>query len=271
MSKAYQQDPNTINFSKISTYLRCPMQYYFSYIQQIKVPPAAALSFGSAFHKALEYNYRQKIESRADLKTKDVQDMFAAEFEAAVEGAKFKEKQDPAEMLDHGVLCVGCYHDPKIAAQYDCQAISPQVQPLMVEQEFIVEFDNLKKKMMGTIDLVAEGDIIRDTKTSASKPSKDSAFKSFQLTTYFLGHRIMTKRDAKGIIIDYVVKTKKPQIISLPDERSEQDVKALLDMIGKIEFAISNNLWYPNPHNFMCTPEGCGYWEICQAGRKVSF
>ncbi|HRZ15326.1 MAG TPA: PD-(D/E)XK nuclease family protein [Candidatus Omnitrophota bacterium] len=269
MAKQYQEDPGTINFSKISTYLRCPLQYYFRYVMKIKTPPTAPLTFGSAFHKAVEHNYRQKIDSKKDLKTKEVQDKFAADFEVGARDTIWQPDEDKSKMLDLGVLCVSVYHDDAVAQRFDSRAISPQVQPSMVEEEFEVNFENMAKPMKGTIDLVDQNIVIRDTKTTARTPGPDEAFKNFQLTTYTLGYKIKTGKMPKGIALDYVVKTKAPKVVTLKDQRSEEDIDALLNTIGKVEFAIEHELWYPNPHNFMCGPKGCGNWEACQAGRKV--
>lgn len=266
--RSYQHDASVINFSKISDYMRCPLKYYFAYIAKISTPKTSGLTFGSAFHAAVEHNYRQKITSRQDIKTKDIQDKFAAAFDDLGKATDFGEDK-PAALLDHGVLCVGCYHDQKIATEYDCQAISPQVQPTMVEQTFTVEFENFEKPLMGSIDLITEGEIIRDTKTAASKPSPDSTFKSNQLTCYTLGHKILTGKMPAGVALDYVVKTKKPQIITLEDTRTQADIDMFLVTVGRVEWAIAHGLFYPNFSNMMCTPKGCGYWfgANCLGGR----
>jgi hypothetical protein len=46
-----------ISISQISTFFMCEMQYFFSYIQGVKIPPNAALTVGSATHKGVQKLY----------------------------------------------------------------------------------------------------------------------------------------------------------------------------------------------------------------------
>lgn len=48
-----------LSFSQIETFQTCPLQYRYRYLQQIPVPPSAALSFGDSVHKTLRDFYDQ--------------------------------------------------------------------------------------------------------------------------------------------------------------------------------------------------------------------
>jgi hypothetical protein len=245
------------------------------------IPPKAALTFGSAFHKAIEHNYKQKIKSKKDLKLKEIKEAFASAFDDGAKKTNW-DGDDPDKLKDHGILCISCYHDDKIAIEHDCRAIAPTINPIACEQEFDFPLTGSNRTMKGYIDLVddktedgieingqiVKGLIIRDTKTAARKPDANSTFKNFQLTSYFWAWLQIDGELPAGVCLDHVVKTKKPQIITLFDTRTAADIKAFEKMVDKVEQAIDYGLFFPNPNNFMCSEDQCGYWPKCQAGRK---
>ena len=59
-----------ISVSQIKMFLRCPLQYKYRYIDNLKIPPTGSLLLGSSVHSSLEGNYRQKIETKQDLMTR---------------------------------------------------------------------------------------------------------------------------------------------------------------------------------------------------------
>jgi len=59
----------TISYSRVATYLACPQEHYFSYVEGLK-PKAVVrpLSFGRAFHRLLQYrNDPEKLAQTRDL------------------------------------------------------------------------------------------------------------------------------------------------------------------------------------------------------------
>ncbi len=49
-----------ISYSAISTYQRCPLSFFFRYVQQLpEETVAAALVFGSAIHSAAEFHFNE--------------------------------------------------------------------------------------------------------------------------------------------------------------------------------------------------------------------
>ena len=54
-----------VSYSQISTYLRCPLEFKFKYVDRIEprfVPSSVA--FGEAVHKALAFFYREAMDGR---------------------------------------------------------------------------------------------------------------------------------------------------------------------------------------------------------------
>jgi CRISPR/Cas system-associated exonuclease Cas4 (RecB family) len=52
-----------ISISQINTFSMCELQYYFSYIMGLKVPPKAAMTVGTATHKGVEHIYSNIMET----------------------------------------------------------------------------------------------------------------------------------------------------------------------------------------------------------------
>ncbi len=67
--------------SQINTYTSCPRKYRFSYVDEdVKIMRgSSAMTLGSALHKAQEFNYKQKIESKKDLPLAEI-DSYMLEF-----------------------------------------------------------------------------------------------------------------------------------------------------------------------------------------------
>ena len=61
-----------------------------------------------------------------------------------------------------------------------------RIQPLAVEEEFALEFENVPYTLKGYLDLVGQNKTIRDTKTAKRSYPKTGAQTDIQLTAYNL-------------------------------------------------------------------------------------
>lgn len=240
-----------ISASQINTYMRCPMQYYFRYCRGYKIPPGEPLTTGKAIHAAIEHNYRQKMETRVDLPVKEVQEVFAAAID------ELKDETDwgtykASEIKDEGVLAVKVYHEE----------VASKTQPIAVEKKIEVPFGNTT--LLGYIDLIDENHTIRDTKTTKRTPPQKILSDDIQLSGYAWAYnKLYGQLPRGGVQLDYLVRLKKPKIVQMPGEQNEKTIRRFERTAKTIIEAIENKCFYPNPHNFMCGPGKCGYWEIC--------
>src|SRR5574343_271575 len=146
--------PPHLSISQINSYVRCPQQYQFSYVDKIKSKPSFALDLGKSVHSAIETNYIQKITSDTDLPLDDViiaykDSVKNLEIETKDQVTRedfneYKEKKKKEE--DIGENAVRMYH----------KTIAPRVYPLMVEKSFELDLD-IGKPLVGYIDLVEKG------------------------------------------------------------------------------------------------------------------
>jgi putative RecB family exonuclease len=248
--------PDYISPSQISMFLRCPSQYYFRYCEGLILPSKSVMIKGKAVHKGQEINYKQKIQTKQDLSLSDVQDAAATEFDSSVPETEWKPDEDKGKIKDEVITLAGLYH----------KEVAPMVQPEYVEEEVYFEADGLKFK--GFIDVVQEGGIIRDTKTTAKTPSQDIADKSLQLTAYSFAYRTLLGQEEKKVVLDYLVNTKTPKYVPLESSRCKDDIDRFLAIAKQISKAIQSGIFYPNVDNFMCNSEHCGYWHKCHEKYK---
>lgn len=251
------------SWSQINMYLRCPLQYYFRYIMGFKQPPAASLVFGSTSHEALEHNYKQKIESRADLAVKDVQDFWASRWDANLKtsvGLEFDEDENRATLLDVGVRLIGEYQT----------LVAPTIQPMVVEEAFTITIPNVDKPIIGRIDLIDDKDILIDHKNVKREGTQAKVDVDGQLTMYDMVHVEKYQCHAKGLEMDYLVKTKKPKFVRLSTTRTDDQISRFKNTVASIATAIKQESFYPNNQNFMCSKAFCGYWDKCEGyGKKA--
>jgi len=255
------------SFSQINTFIRCAYQYLFRYILGYKIPPPSALVFGSTTHEALEYNFKQKIESHQDVELSKVQGAWANQWDLNLKknvGMEFAEDETKDSMLDEGIKLITNYHE----------LVAPTIQPLVVEEPFP---DNLiipgiSKPIVGRIDLIDDKDFIIDHKTSKKSPTQDTINKDGQLTMYSMAYKEKYKELPKGLRMDYLVRTKKPQYPQYPTTRTEAHIEAFKVTLVQVVRAIEAGIFYPNPHNYLCSEKSCGFWKFCEGGKiKVNY
>jgi len=71
LPKVKYQLPDSFDFSQISTFKKCPLEYKYKYIYRLPMPGAAALSFGSTIHNVLK-KYLQAVVQMNAVKQADL-------------------------------------------------------------------------------------------------------------------------------------------------------------------------------------------------------
>jgi len=243
-------EPEHISVTQLKMYLRCPLQYFFRYGCDLKIPPTGDMTLGRTIHQTLGDNYRQKLESRRDLPISDVTDIFSDYWEREIQETVFRPDEKPGELKDQGVELLTAYHEN----------IAPAVQPVEVEREFLIDTGVTELPLKGYIDLIDEQGIIIDHKTSKRSYPPNSAEKDLQLTAYALAYRTLYGENESGVRLDVMVRNKQPKIQQLSGQRTIEDIKRFLRIARQVERGIKNEVYYPN-EGYMCNI--CGYYDMC--------
>ncbi len=249
-----------LSFTQISMFLRCPRQYEQRYILKKKTPPSGAMVLGRVWHKALELNYRQKIDSQQDLPLGDMQEYFAAQFDEVLktEEVAFEPAEKPGKLKDQGVGIVAAHH----------QAIAPAVRPLLVEEPFTVDLgEDFPFDLYGIWDLVERDGTIVDNKAYGRAPAQDALDKDLQFTAYALGYRATKGAVEPGLRMDAVIKNVKPKAVQLHTRRTNDQCRWFLGLVEQVGKAIKSGSFFPNPNGWHCSERFCGYWHSCM-GQK---
>jgi putative RecB family exonuclease len=240
-----------LSVTQLKMYLRCPLQYKFRYIDELKIPPSSEITLGKSIHTTLEENYKQKINTRQNLSLEYITDVFSDIWERSIKDTFFSEDEKPGKIKDEGIKLVKTYHEN----------IAPNIQPAYVEREFNLPLAGLDYTLKGFIDLIDEHGVIIDHKTTKRLMQENVVVNDLQLTAYAFAYRLLEKRQEKGLRFDVMVRTKQPKIQQITTTRSEHDINRLFRIIKHVSKAIESELFYPNV-NPMCP--ACGYSSLCK-------
>lgn len=255
-----------LSATQIGMWLRCPRQYYFRYIEGLKIPPSGVMKQSSVFHLAAEKNYIQKVSSRVDLPTDELTDYYADQFDVEFqrEEVKLNAGETTGALKDQGIDIVKTY----------AAGIAPHVQPVEVESKFEITIGRGDEQVLlkGVIDVVDERGVVRDNKAIAPSrvPNPFQLATDTQLSTYALARRLITQKAEPMLTMDAVIKYAFPEARILPTARSREGLKLHLNMIGHIGKAIRNEIFPTNPNGWWCSPKWCGYFDRCMGRGLVT-
>ena len=252
-----------ISYSAISTYLKCPLQYFLRYVVGEKpafVP--SALTFGRAIHAAIEQHCWRVL---AGAEPPGLDELLAAYDQAwktdKSARVRFGRGESERSLRDLARRMLTAFHE------------SPYAQPggtiLAIEEEFRAPVIPDCPDLFGRIDLVTvERGVLRitDYKTARSRWSRANIQESApQLLLY--AELLRPLADELGINelqLEWVVLTKssKPVVEShtlTPDPRQLLRAKA---MVQRAWHAIASGHFYPSPSARNCST--CPFWTPCQ-------
>lgn len=254
--------------SRLDMLSRCGMQYYFRYVEGKIIRPGVAMVIGTATHKAIEANLRNKIETGSLLAEEAVAQTASEALKDTWLGDE--PRLDEEEAKEGEAAVKGSAIDTAVSlSKAHHKVLAPTIKPIYVERGFRLELKSNPFDLTGYID-IQEADGIRDTKTVGKSPQGEEADKSVQLTAYALAAKINGGPDPAKVSLDYLVKTKEPKVLTLSSTRSTADYKGLLLRMERAAEVIEKGAFYPtSPDNWVCSARFCGYWEsVCPHGKR---
>jgi hypothetical protein len=214
---------------------------------------------GTAAHQALDLDLSNKIVHGEDLPKEQVVEDFAASFRVESEDAVENPAKNETKgtMLDSGVAAVGHWYDK----------VAPVTHPAAVEEHVQYKLNGIV--IDGTIDIVHQDGRIGDWKFVGRTPDSGGAY-LLNMVGYAIGYRRKTGRVETGIVLDHIVRLKKPKHVPIasgpvPDE----SILTYGGIIEDVSRSIEAGLFPPTGlKSNACT--WCGYRDICTAYRAVS-
>lgn len=242
--------------SAINMFLKCPRQYMFRYLMGIKTPPRSAQTVGHAFHTAIDQNFTQKIATKTDLPVGDVLDACATEFDKQSPVTDW-DGEDPGEQKDLTIRLSKAFHEKA----------APKILPITVQEAFRLETD-AGYALGGTFDVVENGHVLRDQKTSKTEYAEDAVQIEIQPAVYSFAYQ--KKHGVRPTFAyDVVTKHKKESRYQevrgqVTDTQTEQMFDAVNVMHKQIQ---RGDFQYASADAWWCSKGWCGYWDMCK-GKK---
>lgn len=239
-----------LSYSALSLYLRCPMQYYFRYVEGHKEPPAAAMVTGTAGHTALEQNNLHKIKTGEDLPEKTVLDTFSDSLVVLAKDVEdwSGDSLDTLNTQGRGVL-----------AEY-VKSAAPLLQPVHAERS--IDFTVSGIPFVARIDLENADGTVLDYKVVGKRSSylnKGAAETSLQLALYGVAAE-SEKAGFCALVKDTQKVCFTPTRSITPGVLTELDV-----VVTNVVKAISAGA-FPlcDEGNWWCSEKWCGYHHRCR-------
>ena len=254
-----------ISYSAISTYQKCPLRYYFSYVAQ--VPPAfvpSSLAFGGAVHAAIEHHYRRIFEGQSRPSLDDLvgvyNDAWRCESATTIrlgKGESVKGLQDLAvgmlavfqdsgvSRLDSGLL--GVEEELRGPVIENCPDVLGRLDLLSLE---------LKPKLLRIIDFKTARSAWTEEKLQEAAPQ--------QLLYAELVRPVAQSYGNRPIRLEWAVitKAKQPSVelhTLTPEPGQTARTKA---MVRNVWQAIAGEHFYPAPSSMNCST--CPFQDACR-------
>lgn len=259
--------PNNGYFShsQYGMYKRCPRQFEYRYINDLRQPPGIAMTQGSAIHVGAEKTHKHTIEHGNPMGLQEAETHVADTFERL--GGYI---EDWGESKKGYVKDLTLHH----FRVYYTQAI-PVVRPKAVEEAFAVKIGGIP--IVGFIDLIDEvmidtvpisksdnkvcmTEVVTDLKFTGRKWPPVKLQRDTQLTLYALVKGIPRVR------IDFLLNQKTgTRYVQERSTRTPLDVKNFEEDLVEAVSLIKQGV-FPrcSPTEWCCTPKFCGYFQQCQ-------
>lgn len=238
--------------------------YRRRYILREFVPPSTPMVKGSAIHAGAEVNFKQKIETHADLSSSKIQEITAAAFDERIKAEGFFPTTEEQGIGTDIVL--GRAKDRAVVlADIYAKNVAPAHQPVMVEEFQRIRLND-ELDLLARLDLVNDKQQIVDIKSSKKSWSQGQADNSTQFTIFSMVFRAINGKDPAGIVAENVVDApKNPKHSRLETTRGQADYKKLVEKINIFLAGVKLGVFLPAAKgSWYCNEEYCGYARSCK-------
>lgn len=256
-----------LSYSAISTYLVCARSWHFRYVEKPEVATAAAMVFGSAFHKTMEEHITTAF---APVRI-SVSSRWSRHWQAQIErdspidwGSSSQEKLDETGM--------------RMLTTPDIIAVLDAIEPLVIEEKPQIEryvtlgVPGVSVPIVGYIDVIEKDGVPCDLKTSARAWSRGKAQDELQPLFYLaaLNQSLGFSFNPELKFRHYVfTKAKSPKVQIWETQRTIDELFWLFKLIREVWYSIEREAFPPSGvGSWKCNAKYCEYWHLCRGGNR---
>ena len=249
---------STLSHTSVSMISKCPRQFWYRYVQGLKIRPSSAMLFGSSYHETHEDNFNHLLECGEPFPLENVLELFSGKWDSAKLNIDWKdEKLSAGALMDIGVMGLSEYYT----------RILPTKDPKLVEFRFEVQLPEITRTFVGIIDYIGKDGMISDHKTSGKRWNDTRAASEMQPSAYYLGYQYsqdLKELPIKGFTYEVIVKKKTPEVQVLNLNVSETAIADYQSRIKTAEKLIEAEVFpKTDPTNWYCSEKWCGYYPHC--------
>ena len=234
--------------SQVRTFLDCQARWWFKYMLLLPETKSSSLALGLAVHRALELNFREKLETHEDLETAGVVMLFRDAWMEQAGQTQFTKDENQHDIRRIGERLVAKYMDE----------VAPTVEPAAVEMDVHGEISGVAVR--GRVDLLDIDGRLIDIKTASRRPPWVSPDYAFQLATYCQ----LTPGASGEVRIDSLVKTTAPQIVQQGYTIGESDRRATQVLFPLVQEAMHSGTYCPNRQSMLWSHKHCAFATQCE-------
>ena len=242
--------------SQINLYILCGLKYKFQYMDLIPRPfKSSGLVFGSIVHSTIEWFHKQRKMGKhpsLEMLYKILgADWFCQKLDNEI---RYKEGEEENKLILTAKEMISLYFNSPMNGVQDAEY------PFRVPIINPANGERLEIVMEGFIDLIEEGDVLTEFKTSAKTMDPQNLEDILQLTTYSYAYRVLFGKEPKLLKVVNFVKTKVPKMAVLETHRGQKDYERLFYLAKEVLRGIKTGIFFPR-QSFMC--KDCEYADIC--------
>lgn len=230
-----------ISASQLSMLLRCPKQYEFRYVKEIKIPPPFVLALGTSSHITIQRSLYD------DYIRKKPKEFFIETYKQIEKEEELDYQSKTKSEIKQEINISG--ETTKLYIEYNDEYYKIlNTEDKIVEKETTVDIEGFKLVMYYDIELK---DKIIDWKLVKRKPN----ITGFQLQVY----RYFSNKDLQ---VHYLLKQKIPSAYIEYVELNNKDI--IMEEIKKLITFIKTGIFFRNPGFDGINCRGCGYFNLCK-------